>query len=178
MKIHHQQQQQHQTPQIKAINELNELGRSLMEKSLNDPKTPLNAAVSQLGSQSQAQSLNKNLSLNEIQLQKTNNNSNSNSNFQNNHVNVVESTTTNTTTTTSDLSFNALNTLFVKLEDIKPSSVAPMNLYEKNSLKIVLHFARDSPSPNIHVVVISVTSSNANNSLRNFSFQAAVPKVK
>ena len=148
-----------------------------MEKSLNDPKTPLNAAVSQLGStQGQTQSLNKNLSLNEIQLQKTN--TNNNSNFQNNHVTAAESTTTTTTTTnTSDSSFNALNTLFVKLEDIKPGSVGPMNLYEKNNLKIVLHFARDSPSPNIHVVVISVTSSNASSSLRNFSFQAAVPKV-
>ena len=34
-----------QTPQLKALNELNELGRNLMEKSLNDPATPLNVAV-------------------------------------------------------------------------------------------------------------------------------------
>ena len=176
------------TPQIKAINDLNEMGRILMEKSLNDPKTPLNAAVSnQLGASSSLGFIQtKNLSLNEIQQQKTNtnnkiqsNNSASNSNFnEKNSISSSSNNNNNNNNTNTDASFVALNTLFVKLEDIKPGNVAPMNLYEKNNFKIVLHFARDSPFPNVHVVVISATSSNTSSALKNFSFQAAVPKVK
>ena len=157
-----------QTPQIKAINELNELGRSLMEKSLNDPKTPLNAAVSSTTSSNNYFLPTKNLSLNEIQQQK--NITTTTIKFQSNEINTI--------TNNADESFAVLNTLNVKLEEIKPGSVAPMNLYEKNNLKVVLHFARDSPFSNIHVVVISATSSNTTNTLKNFSFQAAVPKVR
>lgn len=74
-------------------------------------------------------------------------------------------------------SFTYLNTLFVELESIKPAHLAPFTLYDKNNLKIVLHFGRDSPAANITVVVISVSSVNTQNTLKNFSFQAAVPKV-
>ena len=73
--------------------------------------------------------------------------------------------------------FNILNGLMIKLEDIKPGNIPPLSLYDKNNLKIILHFARDSPNPNINVVVISATSTNSVSSLKNFSFQAAVPKV-
>jgi ADP-ribosylation factor-binding protein GGA len=165
-----------QTPQIKAINELNQLGRSLMEKSLNDPKTPLNAATTSTLLQMNT-SDQKNLSLNEIQQKKISLTNNNNNNTNNNTFKYSEATTAGNNGNLSEASFNALNALLVKLEDIKPGSVGPLNLYEKNSLKIILHFARDSPSPNIHVVVISVTSMNTESVLKNFSFQAAVPKT-
>jgi len=75
--------------------------------------------------------------------------------------------------------FEALNKTFIHLESIKPAvSVAPLNLYDKNGLKVVLHFARDSPAKNIHVVVISTTNMNMQSELKNFLFQAAITKVK
>ena len=164
-----------QTPQLKALNELNELGRNLMEKSLNDPATPLNVAVTDLsnGIQQQLLQQQQKLSLNEIQQLKLNNLTNTiNSNTNNQQRALIETTNQNG----GDI-FNILNGLMIKLEDIKPGNIPPLSLYDKNNLKIILHFARDSPHPNINVVVISATSTNSVSSLKNFSFQAAVPKV-
>ena len=74
--------------------------------------------------------------------------------------------------------FSSLNELTVKLESIKPDlKIAPLNLYDANSVKIVLHFAKEPVVPGINVVVVSVTSTNTEHELKNFSFQAAVPKV-
>ena len=145
------------TPQLRALEDLNELGRNLMEKSLSDPKTPLTAAVNTAPSSTQPNT--SNLTLNDLQQ--------------------IKSTSSVGQTRNVDESsvFNSLNSLFVELESIKPGSVAPFALYDKNSLKIVLHFGRDQPAPDVNVIVISATSSNTQSALKNFSFQAAVPKV-
>lgn len=52
----------------------------------------------------------------------------------------------------------------------------PLSLYEKNGLTVVLHFGKDSPRPDITVMVVSTMSKNSS-PVKNVSFQAAVPKV-
>ncbi|CAF0976858.1 unnamed protein product [Brachionus calyciflorus] len=119
------------TPQLKALDDLNQLGKNLMEKTLNDPNTPLTAAL--------GANVSKLTSENEI--------------------------------------FNFLNGFSMELEKIKPNNqIGPYELYNKNSVKIVLFFAANSPNENINVCVLSVTSLNCDSTLRNFNFQAAVPK--
>jgi hypothetical protein len=149
----------------------------MIEKSLNDPKVSLNEIVT-LASEKQHQPLtNKLLSLNEIQNQKIMS-SGAGAGIKNNQSTTILNNNLENLAISNDSNlFNSLNSLEVKLESIKPSSIQPVNLYDKNNLKIVLHFGRDNPLPNIHVVVLSVSSSNTNNSLKNFSFQAAVPKT-
>ena len=154
-----------------------------MEKSLNDPKISLNAAVSINDKQTTFSNQQRILSLNEIQQQKTLANTNTviqngGMNMQLNHTKTDSFQKQETNNSNSNETFTALNNTLVKLEDVKPGNIPPLNLYEKNNFKIVLHFARDSPYPNIHVVVISATSTNTVSALKNFSFQAAVPKVK
>lgn len=139
---------------MKAFDELNQLGRSLFEKSVANPTAPLSfqqAASFPTSDQS------KNLSLNELKR-------------------TIEPAVANSTTTESNATFTALNSLFVQLESIKPSSTQPFVMYDKNNVKIVLYFGRDQPAPGIHVMVVSVTSTNSQSSVNNFSFQAAVPK--
>lgn len=52
----------------------------------------------------------------------------------------------------------------------------PLSLYEKNGLTVVLHFGKDSPRPDVTVMVVSTMSKNSS-PVKNVSFQAAVPKV-
>lgn len=47
---------------------------------------------------------------------------------------------------------------------------------ERNDITVVLHFAQDSPRPDVSVVVITTMSKNAK-PLSNYQFQAVVPKV-
>lgn len=49
-------------------------------------------------------------------------------------------------------------------------------LEERNGITVVLHFAQDSPRPDVSVVVITTMSKNAK-PLSNYLFQAVVPKV-
>lgn len=53
---------------------------------------------------------------------------------------------------------------------------APITAYDKNGVKVILHFAKDSPRPDITVMVVSVMSTNTS-PVAGFVFQAAVPKV-
>ena len=55
----------------------------------------------------------------------------------------------------------------------KPSLTA----YDKNGLKIVIHFGKSRPRPDVEVMVVSVMSTKTS-AVSNFKFQAAVPKVK
>lgn len=88
------------------------------------------------------------------------------------------STPATTGTNNSEAVFESMNSIFVELESIKPSvSIPPLNLYDKNNLKIVLHFARDQPAKCINTIVISTSSSNTQSEIKNFLFQAAVTKV-
>uniref|UniRef100_A0A671L1C6 ADP-ribosylation factor-binding protein GGA1-like n=1 Tax=Sinocyclocheilus anshuiensis TaxID=1608454 RepID=A0A671L1C6_9TELE len=66
----------------------------------------------------------------------------------------------------------------VPLESIKPSSLLPVTIFDKHSLRILFHFARDSPParPDVLVVIISMLSS-APVPITNVQFQAAVPKT-
>ncbi|PIK35472.1 putative ADP-ribosylation factor-binding protein GGA1 [Apostichopus japonicus] len=52
----------------------------------------------------------------------------------------------------------------------------PITAYEKNSVKTVVHFGKDSPRPDIKVMVVSTMSTNTL-PVKNLTFQAAVPKT-
>ncbi|XP_074484981.1 ADP-ribosylation factor-binding protein GGA1-like isoform X2 [Sebastes fasciatus] len=66
----------------------------------------------------------------------------------------------------------------VPLEAIKPSSLLPVAVFDKHSLRVLFTFARDCPPsrPDVLVVIISMLSS-APIPVTNIRFQAAVPKV-
>ncbi|XP_078286944.1 ADP-ribosylation factor-binding protein GGA1-like [Rhinoraja longicauda] len=72
----------------------------------------------------------------------------------------------------------SLTNVLVPLESIKPSSILPVTVYDKNSFRILFHFAKDSPpgQPDVLVVVTSMIST-APQTVKNIRFQAAVPKV-
>ncbi|XP_029310849.1 ADP-ribosylation factor-binding protein GGA1-like [Cottoperca gobio] len=72
----------------------------------------------------------------------------------------------------------ALADVTVPLEAIKPSSLLPVTVFDKHSLRVLFTFARDCPSsrPDVLVVIISMLSS-APIPVTNIRFQAAVPKV-
>jgi len=53
----------------------------------------------------------------------------------------------------------------------------PIVAYDKNSIKIIFHVGKDRPRPDVAVVAISVMSTNST-SVKAFTFQAAVPKVR
>ena len=55
-------------------------------------------------------------------------------------------------------------------------SLAPVVGYDKSGIKIILHFGKDRPRPDVQVIAVSTMSTNAS-AVKNFSFQAAVPKV-
>uniref|UniRef100_A0A1A8FEK4 Golgi-associated, gamma adaptin ear containing, ARF binding protein 1 n=1 Tax=Nothobranchius korthausae TaxID=1143690 RepID=A0A1A8FEK4_9TELE len=54
-----------------------------------------------------------------------------------------------------------LTNVFVPIESIKPSSLLPVTVFDGHSLRVLFHFARDSPPsrPDVLVVIISMLSS-------------------
>ena len=52
----------------------------------------------------------------------------------------------------------------------------PLTVYDKDSVKLVIHFAQNKPREDVHVMVISITS-NKPQPIKSVIFQAAVPKV-
>jgi ADP-ribosylation factor-binding protein GGA len=76
----------------------------------------------------------------------------------------------------SDSGLMPLTDIFVPLETIQPGGLAPIVAYDKNSLKIMFHFGKDRPRPDVQVVAVSVMSHNSS-PVKGFVFQAAVPKV-
>uniref|UniRef100_A0A4W3IGM7 Golgi-associated, gamma adaptin ear containing, ARF binding protein 1 n=1 Tax=Callorhinchus milii TaxID=7868 RepID=A0A4W3IGM7_CALMI len=72
----------------------------------------------------------------------------------------------------------SLANVVVPLESIKPSSILPVTVYDRNSFRVLFHFAKDSPpgQPQVLVVVTSMIST-APQPVKNIRFQAAVPKV-
>ncbi|KAM4530879.1 ADP-ribosylation factor-binding protein GGA1-like [Odontesthes bonariensis] len=70
-----------------------------------------------------------------------------------------------------------LTDVFVPLESIKPSSLLPVTVFDGNSLRVLFHFARDSPPsrPDVLVVIISMLSS-APVPVTNINFQTTAPK--
>ncbi|KAA8595279.1 hypothetical protein FQN60_012414 [Etheostoma spectabile] len=71
-----------------------------------------------------------------------------------------------------------LKNIFVPMETIKPSHLEPITLYDQGSVRVSLHFAKDSPPgyPGVAVVVISTVNTSALD-VKDFLFQAAVPKT-
>ncbi len=55
-------------------------------------------------------------------------------------------------------------------------SVQPLNIYDRNGMKVVLHFGKDSPRDDVLVMVVSIMSVNET-PVTKCTFQAAVPKV-
>ena len=53
---------------------------------------------------------------------------------------------------------------------------SPVNAYDKNGLKIVIHTGKERPREDVLVMVVSVVSTNTV-PVKGFVFQAAVPKV-
>ena len=141
-------------PHFKALDDLNELGRSLLENSLS--QTPNGKSISQINQM-------KTKKLNEIIPEEK-------------HVLASQTTAVNVLEDSKFLS--SFNTLYIELESIRPAiQIQALNLYEKNNLKTVLHFARDIHLDCVYVIVISTTSTNLNEPLKNYLFQAAVTKV-
>ncbi|XP_068194089.1 ADP-ribosylation factor-binding protein GGA1 [Antennarius striatus] len=68
--------------------------------------------------------------------------------------------------------------VFVPLESIKPSSLLPVTVFDGHSLRVLFHFARDSPPsrPEVLVVIISMLSS-APVPVTNINFQITAPKT-
>ncbi|KAM8824730.1 ADP-ribosylation factor-binding protein GGA1-like isoform 1-T1 [Synchiropus picturatus] len=71
----------------------------------------------------------------------------------------------------------SLTEVFVPLESIKPSSLLPVTVFDQNSLRVLFHFARDSPParPDVLVVIISMLSS-APTPVSDIHFQTTAPK--
>ncbi|KAK5856655.1 hypothetical protein PBY51_008238 [Eleginops maclovinus] len=71
----------------------------------------------------------------------------------------------------------SLTDVFVPLESIKPSSLLPVTVFDGHSLRVLFHFARDSPPcrPDVLVVIISMLSS-APVPVTNIHFRTAAPK--
>ncbi|XP_015248881.1 PREDICTED: ADP-ribosylation factor-binding protein GGA1-like [Cyprinodon variegatus] len=70
-----------------------------------------------------------------------------------------------------------LANVFVPLESIKPSSLLPITVFDGHSLRVLFHFARDSPPsrPDVLVVIISMLSS-APVPATNIHFEAKAPQ--
>uniref|UniRef100_A0A1A7YYE8 Golgi associated, gamma adaptin ear containing, ARF binding protein 3 n=1 Tax=Iconisemion striatum TaxID=60296 RepID=A0A1A7YYE8_9TELE len=72
----------------------------------------------------------------------------------------------------------SLANVFVPLEAIKPSTVLPVTAYDRNGVRVLLHFATDSPPgrPDVLVMVASMLNT-APQPVRNIVLQAAVPRT-
>ncbi|KAK6300525.1 hypothetical protein J4Q44_G00286230 [Coregonus suidteri] len=71
----------------------------------------------------------------------------------------------------------SLSNVHVPLEAIKPSKVCPVTAYDKDGVRVLLHFATDCPPgrPDVLVIVVSMLNT-APLPVRNIVLQAAVPK--
>ncbi|XP_056265807.1 ADP-ribosylation factor-binding protein GGA3a [Pseudoliparis swirei] len=72
----------------------------------------------------------------------------------------------------------SLANVFVPLDAIKPSKVSPVTAYDKNGVRVLLHFATECPAgrPDVLVMVAS-TLNTASQPVTSFALQAAVPKT-
>ncbi|XP_022620781.1 ADP-ribosylation factor-binding protein GGA3-like isoform X3 [Seriola dumerili] len=72
----------------------------------------------------------------------------------------------------------SLTNVFVPLDVIKPSKVCPVTAYDKNGVRVLLHFATECPAgrPDVLVIVASMLNT-APQPVRSIVLQAAVPKT-
>ncbi|KAK7144553.1 hypothetical protein R3I94_010846 [Phoxinus phoxinus] len=157
----------------KSLDELDLLGKTLMQQSL--PPENLQVKWDKLQSQSKP-------TLRDLQIKSGNNSATTPSPvlaFSSEPGALLNSQLTAGITPAStpqdDIS---LVNLTVPLESIKPSSLLPVTIFDKHSLRVLFHFARDSPParPDVLVVIISMLSS-APVPITNVRFQSAVPKT-
>ncbi|XP_003395795.1 ADP-ribosylation factor-binding protein GGA3 isoform X1 [Bombus terrestris] len=183
----------------KALEELNELGESLLKQSLSGIVS--NSRV-KLGSGSSSHFPNlsdttsvKNEKLSDIHLKSSDNipshgdtnpqtiESNANEKIETNRCNnrssvwdaasIIPSTENSVS---PEPEIKPLTDINISLQDIKPGINPPMTVIEeKNGISVVLHFARDNPRQDVFVVVITTMSKNLK-PLTNYLFQAVVPK--
>ncbi|XP_051988846.1 ADP-ribosylation factor-binding protein GGA3 isoform X2 [Xyrauchen texanus] len=71
----------------------------------------------------------------------------------------------------------SLSNLHVPLESIRPSKVLPVTVYDKDGVRVLMHFAMDCPPgrPDVLVIVVSLLNT-APLRVTNILLQAAVPK--
>uniref|UniRef100_A0A672NBV8 ADP-ribosylation factor-binding protein GGA1-like n=1 Tax=Sinocyclocheilus grahami TaxID=75366 RepID=A0A672NBV8_SINGR len=143
----------------KSLDELDLLGKTLLQQSL--PPESLQVKWDKLQSQSKP-------TLRDLQIK-------SGTNTATTPSPVLAFSSEPASTPQDDLS---LANVTVPLEYIKPSSLLPVTIFDKHSLRVLFHFARDSPParPDVLVVIISMLSS-APVPITNVRFQAAVPKT-
>uniref|UniRef100_UPI003AAC6D1B ADP-ribosylation factor-binding protein GGA2-like n=1 Tax=Centroberyx gerrardi TaxID=166262 RepID=UPI003AAC6D1B len=72
----------------------------------------------------------------------------------------------------------SLTNVHVPVETIKSSQLEPITLYDQGGVHVSLHFAKDTPPghPSVAVVVISTVNTSAL-PVKDFVFQAAIPKI-
>uniref|UniRef100_A0A4W4FLG4 Golgi-associated, gamma adaptin ear containing, ARF binding protein 1 n=1 Tax=Electrophorus electricus TaxID=8005 RepID=A0A4W4FLG4_ELEEL len=166
------------TPAAKALDELDVLGRTLLQQSL--PPESLQVKWDKLQPQSKP-------TLRDLQTKSSTNPATSPSpvlafpsesgsllNSQPSH----ETPALGVAPSSTPQDEISLASVTVPLESIKPSSMLPVSIFDKHSLRVLFHFARDCPSgrPDVLVVIISMLSS-APVPITNIRFQSAVPKV-
>ncbi|KAF6021443.1 GGA3 [Bugula neritina] len=74
------------------------------------------------------------------------------------------------------VSVQPLTNIHVPLNSVKPGDLPPLAVYDKNTVKLVVHFAQNKPRDDVNVMVISITS-HKNTPIKSVIFQAAVPKT-
>uniref|UniRef100_A0A4W4FLE6 Golgi-associated, gamma adaptin ear containing, ARF binding protein 1 n=1 Tax=Electrophorus electricus TaxID=8005 RepID=A0A4W4FLE6_ELEEL len=166
------------TPAAKALDELDVLGRTLLQQSL--PPESLQVKWDKLQPQSKP-------TLRDLQTKSSTNPATSPSpvlafpsesgsllNSQPSH----ETPALGVAPSSTPQDEISLASVTVPLESIKPSSMLPVSIFDKHSLRVLFHFARDCPSgrPDVLVVIISMLSS-APVPITNIRFQSAVPKT-
>ncbi|KAL6455624.1 hypothetical protein MHYP_G00354750 [Metynnis hypsauchen] len=163
-------------PATKALDELDLLGKALLQQSL--PPESLQVKWDKLQPQSKP-------TLRDLQTKSNSNPATSPSPIlASEHGNLLNSQTSHevpvlgigpASTPQDEIS---LVNVTVPLESIKPSSMLPVTIFDKHSLRVLFHFARDCPParPDVLVVIISMLSS-APVPITNIRFQSAVPKT-
>ncbi|KAK1116602.1 hypothetical protein K0M31_018222 [Melipona bicolor] len=179
----------------KALEELNELGETLLKQSLSGI-----VSNSSLKSGSGSSSHFSNLLETSVKTDKmsdicfksndnvpSHNDTNSqniiecnvNENADANRSSAWDATSIRSSTENSvipELEIKSLTDINISLQDIKPGINPPMTVIEeKNGITVVLHFARDNPREDVFVVVITTMSKNSK-PLTDYLFQAVVPK--
>uniref|UniRef100_A0AAR2JR75 Golgi-associated, gamma adaptin ear containing, ARF binding protein 1 n=1 Tax=Pygocentrus nattereri TaxID=42514 RepID=A0AAR2JR75_PYGNA len=165
-------------PTTKALDELDLLGKALLQQSL--PPESLQVKWDKLQPQSKP-------TLRDLQTKSNTNPATSPSPIlalASEHGNLLNSQTSHEVPAlgigpaSSPQDEISLVNVTVPLESIKPSSMLPVTIFDKHSLRVLFHFARDCPParPDVLVVIISMLSS-APVPITNIRFQSAVPKV-
>ncbi|KAJ8319036.1 hypothetical protein KUTeg_004127 [Tegillarca granosa] len=134
--------QQTVTPQQqKAMADLDLLGQTLMQQSL--PKEPVKPTLNQIASSSPVVS-----SAAPVSFTTTSSTSGTNS--------VIKAPTQSAPVSKTEVL--PLTDIFVPLETIQPGSESPVNAYDKNGLKIVIHVAKDKPREDVMKVKLQPPS--------------------